>query len=68
MKIIITGANGLLGWHFRCHLGAQNEFGDHLTVLDRAAFNDDKKLAEALTDATAVVHFCRHQSCIGGGS
>ncbi|MEO0375507.1 MAG: NAD-dependent epimerase/dehydratase family protein [Cyanobacteria bacterium P01_A01_bin.17] len=56
MKIVITGAHGLLGWHLRCRLGADETFKDQLVPLDRPAFNDDQKLAAALTGATAVVH------------
>jgi UDP-2-acetamido-2,6-beta-L-arabino-hexul-4-ose reductase len=56
MKLVITGARGLLGWHLQCHLGANERFRDHLVLLDHPSFDDNAKLAEALTDATAVIH------------
>lgn len=56
MKIVITGAKGFLGWHLRCCLRAREKFRHYLAPLDRQTFNDDVKLAEALTDATVVVH------------
>ncbi len=56
VKVVITGANGLLGWHVRCHLGASEIYRDHLVPLDHPTFDDDKSLVDALTDATAVIH------------
>lgn len=56
MKIVITGANGLLGWHCQCHLASKDQFCDAVVSLDRPQFNDDAVLTEALTNATAVVH------------
>lgn len=51
MKILLTGAAGFLGWHTRIRLRALT---DHEIVLvDRGTWTT---LAEALTDADAVIH------------
>ena len=65
MKIVITGAKGLLGWHAHCRLYAANcaaRFkGDAqpyiIAAIDRETFNSDTGLEEALIDADAVLHF-----------
>lgn len=65
VKIIVTGAGGLLGWHASVHLHAANcaaRFrGDaepyDLVRLDRAGFSDPDTLRKALTGADAVLHF-----------
>lgn len=56
MKIVITGANGLLGRHVHLHLRANPAFRDSLVLLDRYAFADDDKLAAALEGADWVIH------------
>lgn len=56
MKIVITGAAGLLGWHLRCRLSVLEPFKDGVVALDRTAYNDDTHLGEALKDADVVVH------------
>lgn len=56
MKIVITGANGLLGQHVHMHLRAQVAYRDSLVPLDRHAFQDDRKLAAALDGADWVIH------------
>ncbi|SFU95596.1 NAD-dependent epimerase/dehydratase family protein [Halomonas korlensis] len=56
MKIVITGANGLLGRHVHLHLRAQPAYRDSLVLLDRYAFQDDDKLAAALEGASWVLH------------
>lgn len=56
MKIVITGANGLLGRHIHLHLRAREAYRDELVLLDRYAFTDDAKLADALRDAKWVIH------------
>ncbi|WP_280551796.1 NAD-dependent epimerase/dehydratase family protein [Halomonas sp. 25-S5] len=56
MKIVITGANGLLGRHIHLHLRAREAYRDELVLLDRHAFNDDATLADALRDAEWVIH------------
>lgn len=65
MKIVITGARGLLGWHAAARLHADNcgarYRGDlepwTLVLLDRQAFNDDAALTEALDGADIVLHW-----------
>jgi UDP-2-acetamido-2,6-beta-L-arabino-hexul-4-ose reductase len=56
MKIVITGAGGMLGWHLRCHLAALQRYQDCVIALDRQAFNDDSILSAALKGATTIVH------------
>jgi UDP-2-acetamido-2,6-beta-L-arabino-hexul-4-ose reductase len=65
MKIIITGAGGLLGWHAAARVHAHNcaaRFKGQtalydLVTLDHSGFDDDATLAAALTGADAVLHF-----------
>lgn len=65
MKIVITGARGLLGWHAAAAVHARNcaaRFkgeGDpwELVQIDRADFNNDEVLRCALSGADAVLHF-----------
>ncbi|WP_288987699.1 NAD-dependent epimerase/dehydratase family protein, partial [uncultured Sphingopyxis sp.] len=65
MKIAVTGAGGLLGWHAAARLHAVNcaaRFrGDaapyELALLDHAAFEDSDRLAAAVDGAAAVLHF-----------
>lgn len=65
MKIAITGAAGLLGWHTAARLHARNcaarfrkEPEPHEVVaIDRATFSDAGRLAQAVADADAVIHF-----------
>ncbi|WP_163560270.1 NAD-dependent epimerase/dehydratase family protein [Halomonas sp. NO4] len=56
MKIVVTGANGLLGRHLHLHLRAREQYRAGLVLLDRESFNDDGWLAQALEGADAVVH------------
>lgn len=64
-RIVITGAAGLLGWHAAAHVHARNcaarfkgnEQPFDLVCLDRSAFEDDARLAEAVSGADAIVHF-----------
>lgn len=56
MKIVITGANGLLGRHIHLHLRAREAYRGELVLLDRHAFNDDATLTDALRDAEWVIH------------
>ncbi|WP_431023366.1 NAD-dependent epimerase/dehydratase family protein [Halomonas sp. H5] len=56
MKIVITGANGLLGRHVHLHLRAREAYRGNLVLLDRYAFQDDEKLAAALEGADCVIH------------
>ena len=55
MRVGITGATGLLGWHLRCRLLAQDAIQP--VVIDRRTWADVAGLAEALAQCDAVVHF-----------
>lgn len=65
MKIVVTGAGGLLGWHAAARIHASNcaarfmsqEKLYDLVMLDHRGFDDDATLAAALTGADAVLHF-----------
>jgi UDP-2-acetamido-2,6-beta-L-arabino-hexul-4-ose reductase len=65
MKVIVTGATGLLGWHTAVRLHAENlaaRFDGNsepydLVRLDHLAFDDDQVLAEAVNNADAILHF-----------
>lgn len=56
MKIVITGANGLLGHHGHCYLRAMEQYRHDIVALDRALFNNDTKLEQAVANADAVIH------------
>jgi UDP-2-acetamido-2,6-beta-L-arabino-hexul-4-ose reductase len=64
-KIVITGANGLLGWHSCVRLHAPNcaaafsgnKQSYEIVALGRAEFTDDHQLTTALKGADAVLHF-----------
>lgn len=65
MRIVITGAAGLIGWHAWAHLHAANcaaKFADRalpydIVALNHAEFEDPRTLEAAVTDADAVLHF-----------
>lgn len=65
MKIVITGASGLLGWHTGARLHAANCAARykgvappyHLELIDRARFSDPEALTKALNGADAILHF-----------
>jgi len=65
MRIVLTGAGGLLGWHTSVRLHAANcaarfrkgEPPFTLIALDRDGFGNDAILTEALRGADAVLHF-----------
>lgn len=65
LRIVVTGAAGLLGWHAAARLHARicaarfrGEMPSvELVALDRAAFNDADLLERALSDARVVLHF-----------
>ena len=65
LKIVVTGAAGLLGWHAAARLHAANCAARYrgksepyrLALLDRAAFADDGQRDAAVADADAVLHF-----------
>jgi len=65
VKIVVTGAGGLIGWHAAARLHARNcaaRFRGEtqpfeLVRLDHAGFADPRQLREAMTGADAVLHF-----------
>lgn len=65
MKVVVTGAQGLLGWHAAARLHASNcaaRFRGEpepftLVSLGRAQFSNPARLAEALAETDAVLHF-----------
>jgi UDP-2-acetamido-2,6-beta-L-arabino-hexul-4-ose reductase len=54
LKIAVTGAHGMLGWHMCCRLASQRD----VTVMPagREAFRDAASLETAFRDADVVVH------------
>ncbi|MBM0171292.1 polysaccharide biosynthesis C-terminal domain-containing protein [Altererythrobacter sp. C41] len=65
MKIAVTGARGLIGWHAASRIHAQicaarfrSEAAPHeLVQIDHATFVDGAKLASALKGVDAILHF-----------
>jgi len=65
LKIVITGAKGLIGWHSAVRLYAANcaarfkkqEEPFDFVALDHAGFNHDETLGAAIRDADAILHF-----------
>lgn len=65
MKIVLTGAGGLIGWHAAARLHAANcaarfkgmPVPYQIVALDHVAFQDDKSLSNGIADAEAVLHF-----------
>lgn len=65
MKIVVTGAGGLIGWHAAARLHAINcaaRFSGlpaphEVVLLDHKGFADDAALGAALTKADAILHF-----------
>lgn len=65
MRIVITGAQGLLGWHASVRLHAANSAARQkgepepfdIVALGRSDFENDIVLAAALKRADAVLHF-----------
>lgn len=54
MKIVVTGADGFLGWHVRCFLLMQPDVT--VTSLTREDFADESRRVAAVTGADAVIH------------
>ena len=54
MRIGVTGANGLVGWHTRCYLGTQPDI--EVLACDRAQFGDDGFMDRFVRDCDAIVH------------
>ena len=65
MRMVITGAGGLIGWHAHARLHAANcaarfkgaAVPYDIVALDHAGFDDDALLLQALQGADAVLHF-----------
>ncbi|MEP0645151.1 hypothetical protein [Parasphingorhabdus sp.] len=65
MKIAVTGAKGLLGWHASARIHAEicgDQFHGRtpkfeLVQIDREAFRDTDTLAEMLQGSDAILHF-----------
>ncbi len=65
MRIAVTGAKGLLGWHAsaRIHAGIcaakyRGETAEHeLIQIDHATFEDARALSARLADVGAILHF-----------
>lgn len=51
MKVLLTGANGFLGWHTRCRLHALTEY--EVTVATRSNWAD---LPTLVAEADAIIH------------
>ena len=54
-KLVITGAEGLIGWHLRCFYHGLADQVD-VVPLNHAAFDDNALLDAALTDCDGVAH------------
>ena len=65
MKVVVTGATGLIGWHAMARLHADNCSAIYkgllpkfeIVGLSREDFNDDMLLSQALRNADGVLHF-----------
>lgn len=53
-RLVITGADGFVGWHLRCRLRALSD--DHVTALSHDDLSDPRVSAEALVGAKVVFH------------
>lgn len=54
MKVVVTGADGFLGWHVLARLRAEGIHDE--TPLGRGSFNDPARLAAAVSEADVVMH------------
>ncbi|QEG22338.1 polysaccharide biosynthesis C-terminal domain-containing protein [Mariniblastus fucicola] len=52
--ILVTGSDGLIGWHLRCWL--ETCAGTHVIPCNREQFNDDAYLSDAIEKANVIVH------------
>lgn len=65
MRIVVTGADGLIGWHAAVRLHATNcaarfkglDVPYDLVTLGHSGFENDARLHAAITGADAVLHF-----------
>jgi UDP-2-acetamido-2,6-beta-L-arabino-hexul-4-ose reductase len=53
-KILVTGSDGLIGWHLRAFLFTQPDV--EIIQCNRRQFNDDDYLSSAILQADAIVH------------
>lgn len=53
-RVVVTGADGFLGWHLRCRLQALSS--DEVVGLDRAGLADAEVAQSALLTADVVIH------------
>ncbi len=53
-SILVTGSDGLLGWHLRCFLSTIKDV--KVVACNRSHFNDTEYLAAAVKSANVVVH------------
>ncbi len=53
--ILVTGSGGMIGWHLSVFLAARAENVD-LIRCDRASFNDDAFLADAVSKSDVIIH------------
>ena len=53
--ILVTGSGGMIGWHLSVFLDAHSDTVS-LIRCDRAGFNDDTFLADAISKSDVVVH------------
>lgn len=65
IRVVITGAGGLIGWHAHARLHAANCAASFkglakpfdVLALDHADFNDDAALQDAVSEAHVILHF-----------
>ena len=55
LNILVTGSDGLIGWHFRAWLYTRGE-SVNVIPCNRAQFNDDVYLSNAIEKADVIVH------------
>lgn len=53
-KIVITGSEGLIGWHFQCRLLVEQ--GIEAIPVGRKAFANDAVLVELLSNCDGIIH------------
>lgn len=53
-KILVTGSDGLIGWHFRAFLSAKTDA--EVLPCNRQQFADDEYLERAIAQADVIVH------------
>ena len=53
-KIVVTGSNGLVGWHLRVFLFSKSDID--VVACDRQSFGNDETLGEFVNSADVIVH------------